>query len=113
HAIAALLDSQTPLSELISQYNSYFLSGEINTQVADTQKTIAQIREHFSNTELIGANESLHFDDLDGLTVSAANWSFNLRPSNTEPLLRLNVEAGSEAEMMRLQELVLRLMANR
>ncbi|MEY3185545.1 MAG: Phosphoglucomutase/phosphomannomutase, C-terminal domain, partial [Actinomycetota bacterium] len=41
------------------------------------------------------------------------NWSFNVRPSNTEPLLRLNVEARSEAEMMRLQELVLRLMANR
>jgi phosphomannomutase len=113
HAIAALLDSQTPLSELISQYNTYFLSGEINTQVADTQKTIAQIREHFSNTEVIGANETLQFDDLDGLTVSAANWSFNVRPSNTEPLLRMNVEAGSEAEMMRLQELVLRLMANR
>ncbi|MFM1938133.1 MAG: hypothetical protein RLZZ320_991, partial [Actinomycetota bacterium] len=108
HAIAALLDSQTPLSELISQYNTYFLSGEINTQVADTQKTIAQIREHFSNTEVIGANETLQFDDLDGLTVSAANWSFNVRPSNTEPLLRMNVEAGSEAEMMRLQELVLR-----
>ncbi len=113
HAIAALLDSQTHLSELISQYNTYFLSGEINTQVADTQKTITQIRGHFSNTELIGANETLYFDDLDGLTVSAANWSFNVRPSNTEPLLRLNVEAGSEAEMMRLQELVLRLMANR
>ncbi|MEY3165697.1 MAG: hypothetical protein RLZZ291_214 [Actinomycetota bacterium] len=113
HAIAALLDTQTPLSELMLKYNTYYLSGEINTQVSDPLRTIAQIREHFSDSDLIGSNEPILFDDLDGLTVSAANWSFNVRPSNTEPLLRLNVEARSEAEMLKLQELVLRLMANR
>jgi phosphomannomutase len=60
-----------------------------------------------------GSKEPTRFDDLDGLTVSTTDWSFNVRPSNTEPLLRLNVEARSESEMLRLQELVLRLMTNR
>lgn len=113
HAIAALIDTQKPLSELMLDYNNYFLSGEINTQVADPLRTIAQIREHFSNPALISADEPILFDDLDGLTVSTSEWSFNVRPSNTEPLLRLNVEARSETEMLRLKELVLRLMTNR
>lgn len=113
HAIAALLETQTPLSELMLKYNKYFLSGEINTQVSDPLTTIAQIREQFSDPAVTGSKEPTRFDDLDGLTVSTTDWSFNVRPSNTEPLLRLNVEARSESEMLRLQELVLRLMTNR
>lgn len=107
HAIAALLDNQIPLSELLRKYNRYSLSGEINTTVADQRASIAVIRAYFEST-----GEELVFDELDGLTISSKEWSFNVRPSNTEPLLRLNVEADSTAEMVRLQDLVLRLMRN-
>jgi phosphomannomutase len=107
HAIAALLDSQSSLSELLSSYSKYFLSGEINSQVPDPLAKIAEIKQHneFSSP-------SLTIDELDGLTVSSQDWSFNVRPSNTEPLLRLNVEARTHEEMERLQELVLQIIRN-
>jgi len=57
-------------------------------------------------------SENLSFDELDGLTVSSQEWSFNVRPSNTEPLLRLNVEAHTPDELARVQDLVLRIMRN-
>ncbi len=105
HAIAALLDSQVKLSDLLKSYNRYFLSGEINTKVDNQQGAIEQIRSHFGN-----ASEELSFDELDGLTVSADKWWFNVRPSNTEPLLRLNVEAETSAKMEQLKASVLELM---
>ena len=107
HAIAALLDNQKPLSRLLTRFNSYALSGEINTRVSDQKAAIALIKDHFSSNAV-----PVNFDELDGLTVSAKEWSFNVRPSNTEPLLRLNVEAISREEMLRVQDLVLRLMRN-
>jgi phosphomannomutase len=107
HAIAALLDNQEPLSQLLTRFNTYALSGEINTKVSDQKAAIALIRNHFEASE-IPAN----FDELDGLTVSTTEWSFNVRPSNTEPLLRLNVEAITHEEMLRVQDLVLRLIRN-
>jgi phosphomannomutase len=107
HAIAALLDNQVPLSQLLTRFNSYALSGEINTRVSDQKAAIALIKEHFSSSDV-----PVNFDELDGLTVSAKEWSFNVRPSNTEPLLRLNVEAISREEMLRVQDLVLRLIRN-
>jgi phosphomannomutase len=107
HAIAALLDSQISLSELMSRFNRYELSGEINTEVTDTKLAISKVREYFENQD-----EELKFDELDGLTISAQDWSVNLRPSNTEPLLRLNAEAATEGEMARIRDLVLQIIRN-
>lgn len=76
------------LSELRAPFERYAASGEINTRVADTAAVIERVAEHFS---------SLRQDRLDGLTVDGGDWWFNLRPSNTEPLLRLNLEAADEA----------------
>ena len=104
HAIAALLEEQKPLSELMKRFNRYSLSGEINTRVSDQKAAIelieSRIRQSVQNVEC---------DHLDGLTASTSEWTFNVRPSNTEPLLRLNVEARTEAEMLRIKDLVLRL----
>ena len=107
HAIAVLLDNQIELSQLLKKYNKYFLSGEINTTVENQSASIAAIKAHFMDT-----SETLSFDELDGLTVSSQEWSFNVRPSNTEPLLRLNVEAHTPEELARVQDLVLRIMRN-
>jgi phosphomannomutase len=108
HAIAALLDEQEPLSTLLSRFNRYSLSGEINTRVEDTQAAIAKIKSEFA-----GSSQAVEFDELDGLTVTSTDWSFNVRPSNTEPLLRLNVEASSEEEQIGVRDLVLRILASR
>ncbi len=108
YAIAALLDQQEPLSTLLSRFNRYSLSGEINTKVDDTQAAIAAIKEEFSRS-----SQEATYDELDGLTVTTPNWTFNVRPSNTEPLLRLNVEARSFEEQVRVRDLVLRILADR
>lgn len=107
HAIAALLESQLSLSELLAPFNKYSLSGEINTSVSDTKSAISQVKTHFADS-----HPKAQFDELDGLTVSTKDWSFNLRPSNTEPLLRLNVEAVSNDEMLRIRDLVLQIIKN-
>jgi phosphomannomutase len=83
-AIAALSDSGLKLSELAAHYDKYSVSGEINFEVADKDAKIAELRSAFSDGTP---------DELDGLTVNYPNWWFIVRPSNTEPLLRLNVEA--------------------
>ncbi|MFM8856180.1 MAG: phosphomannomutase/phosphoglucomutase [Actinomycetota bacterium] len=75
-----------PLSELRQSYERYSSSGEINTQVVDTQAVIDFVAERYGQFEQ---------DRLDGLTVDCGSWWFNLRPSNTEPLLRLNLEAAT------------------
>lgn len=74
------------LSELRAPYERYAASGEINTKVADTSAVIERVA---------GAYPTMSQDRLDGLTVDAGDWWFNLRPSNTEPLLRLNLEAAT------------------
>ena len=79
-----------PLSELLAPYRRYADSGEINTEVADKQAVIERVAAAYA--------EGRH-DRLDGLTVEFDDWWFNLRPSNTEPLLRLNVEARSEESL--------------
>ena len=89
-ALSELGASNQPLSSLLAQYNRYVSSGEINTTVADAQSSIARVKAEFAAYEM---------DEMDGLTVTAPDWWFNLRPSNTEPLLRLNVEADN-AELM-------------
>jgi len=78
-----------------------FQSGEINTQVKDAGKSIKLVRKKYEHENEI--------DELDGLTVSSQKWWFNLRPSNTEPLLRLNVEADSPKLMAEIRDTVLSL----
>jgi phosphomannomutase len=80
-----------PLSELWAPFDRYVASGEINTRVADAAAVIEQVANHFAEA---GAS----IDRLDGMTVDLGEWWFNLRSSNTEPLLRLNLEAGTQAE---------------
>jgi len=104
HAIAALLDSNLSLSELLKPYNRYSISGEINSKVDDQKAAIQKIRDFYGKLA-----EPVTFDELDGLTVTAKSWWFNLRPSNTEPLLRLNVEADTNVLMARLRDEVLAL----
>jgi phosphomannomutase len=90
-----------PLSELLEPYRArYFLSGEINTPVADVALRLQELKEHYS---ALGGRIS----HLDGLSVDFDDWHFNVRPSNTEPLLRLNLEALSEAEMVARRDEVL------
>ena len=82
--------SGTKLSELIAPLDRYAASGEVNSTVEDAGATLARVREHY---EARGAD----VDDTDGLTFDLGDWWFNLRPSNTEPLLRLNLEAADRA----------------
>ncbi|KRV48884.1 phosphoglucosamine mutase [Wenjunlia vitaminophila] len=87
HVLAALGEQSGPLSGLVGQYDRYASSGEINSTVADQAERSAAVRAAYAG------RDDVELDDLDGLTVVGADWWFNLRPSNTEPLLRLNVEA--------------------
>ena len=100
-ALSELSGSEKSLSELLQPYNRYVVSGEINTRVADSQASLNFIRESFK--------QDYEIDELDGVTVTADEWWFNVRPSNTEPLLRLNVEANNEATLKKVTEKVLEL----
>jgi phosphomannomutase len=94
-----------PLSQLLIPYARYFASGEINSQVQDQAEATERVRAEFAGRPGVST------DDLDGLTVSADTWWFNLRPSNTEPLLRLNAEADTQAAMAALRDEVLGIVA--
>ncbi|MEU6507382.1 MULTISPECIES: phosphomannomutase/phosphoglucomutase [Streptomyces] len=98
HVLAALGGQDGPLSSLVAQYDRYVGSGEINSTVADQADRLAAIRAAYEN------RADVTLDDLDGLTVAAADWWFNVRPSNTEPLLRLNAEAKDEATMTKIRD---------
>ena len=102
HAIAALGESDTTMSALLAPYNRYVISGEINSKVADTKRATEQVEKSYSSDQVT-------IDHLDGLTVNGDTWWFNLRPSNTEPLLRLNVEASTQAQMETVRDEVLSL----
>ena len=101
HMLAALGGQDQPLSRLLEHYSRYVASGEVNSEVADQAAVTALVRDEFAGRDGVST------DELDGLTVSGPGWWFNLRPSNTEPLLRLNVEAGDEAEMASVRDEVL------
>ena len=101
HAIAALGESKKSISKILAEYQRYFASGEINSKVKDAQAAISQIK------EIYGKKSELELDELDGLTVNGDTWWFNVRASNTEPLLRLNVEAKTQARMEKLRDQVL------
>ncbi|WP_324783103.1 phosphomannomutase/phosphoglucomutase [Streptomyces sp. H51] len=101
HVLAALGGQEGPLSDLVAQYDRYAGSGEINSTVDDQAARLAAVRAAYE-----GADD-VELDDLDGLTVSSADWWFNVRPSNTEPLLRLNTEARDEETMAKIRDEVL------
>jgi phosphomannomutase len=97
--------SDRPLSELLAPFRRYADSGEINTEVADPIGAVEAV------AEKVAGEEAASVDRLDGLTVDHGDWWYNLRPSNTEPLLRLNVEARTKDECDRHVDEVLALVA--
>jgi len=105
HVLAQFGHQPLPLSEMSKQYNPYFLSGEINSTVSDVQAAKERIQAAFA--------ERAEFDSFDGITVTGLDhenwWWFNVRASNTEPLLRLNVEAKDSAVMQAIRDEVLAL----
>ena len=102
HALAALAETDRPLSELLDDYDRYAPSGEINSTVADPQAVLDEIEKAY-------ADRGLAVDHLDGLTVTHDDWWFNVRPSNTEPLLRLNAEGKDQETMAGIRDDVLAL----
>ena len=103
HVLAALGGQDAPLSQLLASYGRYVASGEINSQVTDHWAATEAVRRAFAGRPGAGT------DDLDGLTVTSQDWWFNIRPSNTEPLLRLNVEATDEPTLAATRDEVLRI----
>ncbi|MFI9172269.1 phosphomannomutase/phosphoglucomutase [Streptomyces lincolnensis] len=101
HVLAALGGQDGPLSALVAQYDRYTGSGEINSTVADQTDRLAAVRAAYEG------RQDITLDTLDGLTVSSTDWWFNVRPSNTEPLLRLNAEARDEPTMTKVRDEVL------
>ena len=101
HAIAALGSSKKSLSELLKPYDRYVSSGEINSKVKDPKAIMEKLKESY------GGKEGLAIDELDGLTIDGGTWWFNVRASNTEPLLRLNVEAKNTSQMEQVRDEVL------
>lgn len=93
HALAALGETDLTLSQLLTPFQRYVASGEVNSKVADSKAVINSLRDKFIS------QAGFEIDELDGLTVSAPTWWFNVRASNTEPLLRLNVESDTAANM--------------
>jgi phosphomannomutase len=104
HVLAALGEQDGPLSELGREYEPYFSTGEVNSKVADVPAAIARVRAEFEN-------DGVSVDTLDGVTFTASSgkWWFNLRPSNTEPYLRLNAEAVDPETLHDLADRVLAL----
>ncbi|MFE6971723.1 phosphomannomutase/phosphoglucomutase [Isoptericola sp. NPDC057653] len=108
HVLAALGGQPHPLSVLAEMYSPYVASGEINSTVPDAAAATRRVREAYD-----AAYPQADVDELDGLTVAHwdghPQWWFNLRASNTEPLLRLNVEAADEDIMVKVRDDVLSL----
>lgn len=104
HALAALGETSegTTISSLMREFDRYSNSGEINTEVKDQKAMTEKIRLAYA--------EGTTTDEMDGLTVDGGDWWFNVRPSNTEPVLRLNVEARDDAQMAELRDAVLSIM---
>ena len=101
HAIAALSETKSSLSKLLKPFDRYVSSGEINSTVKDAAAATSEIE------SIYGAKEGVSVDHLDGLTIEGDTWWFNLRASNTEPLLRLNVEAVTRKQMEAVRDDVL------
>jgi len=93
HTLAALAEQHRALSELLGDFTRFVSSGEINSTVRDQDVVLRRVEEAYAG------QPGVEVDHLDGLTVAHADWWFNVRPSNTEPLLRLNAE-GTDLETM-------------
>lgn len=104
HMLALLGTADRPLSEVAAEYDRYPGSGEINLTVDDPLGTIGRIRSW-------AVGRGLTLDELDGLTVDADGWWANLRPSNTEPVLRLNIEGSTAAELAAAKDTLLGLVS--
>jgi phosphomannomutase len=102
HAIAALGSNNASISKILKPYQRYVSSGEINSVVSDAPAEMKKIEEKY------GSQSGVDIDHLDGLSVNGDTWWFNLRSSNTEPLLRLNVEAKTQARMEKVRDEVLK-----
>jgi phosphomannomutase len=103
--VAELVARQSgPLSELLVPIDPYVRSGEINSEVEDQKVKLEEVENHYA------AREGAKIDHLDGLTVDFGGWWFNLRPSNTEPLLRLNIEAEDREVMERERDEILKML---
>jgi phosphomannomutase len=101
HLLAALAAYDGPLSGLLAEYSRYAASGEINSTVEDQAEVLRRVEEEYAG------HPDVVLDQLDGLTVIHPDWWFNVRPSNTEPLLRLNAEGRDEPTMSRVRDDVL------
>jgi phosphomannomutase len=101
HALAALAGTDQTLSQLLAQYERYPVSGEINSEVVDQAGVIDALEAEY------GGRPGVTTDRLDGLSVGHDDWAFNVRPSNTEPLLRLNAEGKDEETMVQMRDEVL------
>ncbi|APX32443.1 phosphomannomutase/phosphoglucomutase [Brachybacterium sp. P6-10-X1] len=109
HVLAALAETDAPASALFAEHDPYPSSGEINSRVRDAAAARERVRDHVARIPEVST------DDLDGLTVEhwheearpEDRWWFSLRSSNTEPLLRLNVEAERETTMIRIRDEIL------
>jgi len=95
-----LSDEDKLLSQLVSSIDHYFRTGEINSRVEDVPKKLKAIESQYKNAKI---------DYLDGITIEYPDWWFNLRPSNTEPLLRLNLEANTKELLEKKKSEVLNL----
>ena len=95
-----LSDEDKPLSQLVSSIDHYFRTGEINSSVEDVPEKLKAIESQYKNAKI---------DHLDGITIEYPDWWFNVRPSNTEPLLRLNLEANTRALLEQKKSEVLNL----
>src|SRR4051812_40685877 len=101
HVLAALAERDRPLSDLLAEFERYVATGEINSTVSDQAAAMTELEEEYA------ARPGVRVDHLDGLTVEHDDWWFNVRPSNTEPLLRLNAEAADRVTLDRLRDDVL------
>ena len=96
HVLAAVGESTEPLSRLVERYSLFAASGEINSTVTEVEPILVALERHFGDRAVP--------DRVDGLTLNGDGWWVNVRPSNTEPLLRLNVEAATEEQMAELRD---------
>ncbi len=101
HALSALAETDQPLSALLADYERFASSGEINSTVDDQAAVLARLESEYAD------EPGVEVDHLDGLTISHADWWFNVRASNTEPLLRLNAEGKDGETMARVRDAVL------
>ena len=106
HLISELGINSEPMSQLSARYTPYFSSGEINSTVEDRAAAIARLKSAFPDAEV---------EEFDGLTFSSTSeiwWWFNVRPSNTEPLLRLNAESNHEALLVEIRDKAIKAIRN-